>query len=155
MVLHINKVIPCSYGQLESITKSFWGYYEQCITLFIWKTSLYGQLESITKTFWGYYEQSITLFIWKTSYTVDWRWWALGKPNSKEEKNSNPTSEVVIIVFFSYFLSLYLECTLVWYTHFEAFPLVHDTGMMYKQYSMQVSFDALCLAILKPCRKPP
>ena len=31
----------------------------------------------------------------QNSYTVHWRWWARGKPNSYEEKNANPTSEVV------------------------------------------------------------
>ncbi len=33
--------------------------------------------------------------VWKISYTIDWRLWVLGKPNSNEEKNSNPTSEAV------------------------------------------------------------
>ncbi len=31
----------------------------------------------------------------RTSYTVDWRWRASGKPDSNEEKNSNPKAETV------------------------------------------------------------
>ncbi len=32
---------------------------------------------------------------WLWDNCNDWRWWALGKPNSNEENNSDPTSEVV------------------------------------------------------------
>ncbi len=51
----------------------------------------------------------VNIQVLKASSTVDWRWRAPGKPDSNEEKNSNPITGTVISIFLHFYNKLLLS----------------------------------------------